>query len=76
MLATLSIHDSSVACQEAVVGAPVRGCGSMERLADAPPARLPLSGEMSGRCLDSGCAIAALVKAAEHARKTHACRMS
>jgi hypothetical protein len=72
MLATLTILDSTVASQAAVVLPEFRGCGRQERGADAVNGRRPLCGELAGRCLASGCPIAAMVKAAREARTTGA----
>lgn len=72
MLATITILDSTVASQAAVVLPELRGCGRRERGADAANGRRPLCGELAARCLASGCPIAAMVKAAREARTTGA----
>ncbi len=72
MLATLTILDSTVAGRAAVVVPEFRGCGRQERGVDAVNGRRPLCGELAGRCLASGCPIAAMVKAAREARTTGA----
>ena len=74
MLATLTILDSSVASRAAVVVPEFRGCGRQERVADSADGRRPLCGELAGRCLASGCPIAAMVKAPREARKAGATR--
>ena len=74
MLATLTILDSTVASRAAVVLPEFRGCGRQERRADAANGRRPLCGELAGRCLASGCPIAAMVKASRDARKAGATR--
>jgi hypothetical protein len=70
MLATLTILDSTVASQAAVVLPEFRSCGRQERCADAVNVRRPLCGELAARCLASGCPIAAMVKIVRDARKS------
>jgi hypothetical protein len=72
MPATLTILDSSVASLAAVVLPEFRGRGRRERGADATNGRRLLCGELAGHCLASGCPIAAMVKAAQEARKSAA----
>lgn len=72
VLATLTILDSTVASRAAVVMPEFRSCGRRERNADAAKGGRPLCGELAGRCLASGCPIAAMVKAAPEARKSGA----
>lgn len=72
MLATLTILDSTVASRAAVVMPELRGCGRQARGAEAANSGRPLCGDLAGRCLASGCPIAAMVKAAREARKSGA----
>jgi hypothetical protein len=74
MLATLTILDSTVASRADVVLPEFRGCGRQERGADAANRCQRLCGELAGRCLASGCPIAAMVKASREARKAGATR--
>ena len=70
MLATLTIVESNIATQAAIVLPRSRGCRRDDRVAEVADARRPICGELAGRCLASGCPIAAMVKAALDARKT------
>jgi len=72
MLATLTILNSTVTNRAGVVVPEFRGCGRRERDADAAKGGRLLCGELAGRCLASGCPIAAMVKAAREARKSGA----
>ena len=72
MLANLTILDSSASSQTATMVPEFRGCDRQRRLDEATDGKRPLCGGMAGRCLASGCPIAAMVKAARDARQAAA----
>lgn len=72
MLANRTIFDSSVSPQAATVVPESRGCDRQRCVAEVTDGTRTLCGGMAGRCLASGCPIAAMVKAARNARTSGA----
>jgi len=75
MLANLTIGNSNVSSLAAVVLPMSPGCDRDERGAATDGYR-PFCSELTGRCLASGCPIAAFVKAAGDAHKSGLSRRS
>jgi len=72
MIATLNILDAGVKYLAATAVPLPRICDRMQR-SDAPGNdSSPLCGTLAGRCLASGCPIAAMVMAAREARQAEA----